>query len=353
MQQELRAASASIAAAETESNDWALHGTGIGPEKAATLEKKLDGNPHDLEARITLPGFLSMRRFADRKDRRYCKHVLWLTENYPDLKVTGSPWVAVHKGVDSCFGKVERVWDRHRTKHPDDSTVLRNAARFFSGAGHLDKAESALRRLQRLEPANPDWHEELARMYYLHGRWRGSHWKRYWAAEAFKEFTRAKARSSWQQRYHLLDDLAEAAFDAGKNASAARYAKQLLSRSKAHKGDWSHGNAIHHGNTVLGLVAAAKGKLAKAARHLASSCRGVDSPQLMSFGPSTRLAEELLARGEDQTVIDFLENCKTFWRMHDGTLAHWIDEIKAGRKVDFKVRFDMEKAKKQWRRRKG
>lgn len=347
MQQVLRAAGASIADAQARSDDWALRGNGIELKEAAALEKRLVGNPHDLEARITLLGFLGIKRFGDRKDLRYCKHVLWLTENYPGLKVSGSPWAAVHKGIDSCFGIIERLWDRHRRKHPDDSTVLRNAARIFSGAGHLRKAESALRRLQRLEPANPDWHEELARLYYLHGRWRGPRWNRYWAGEAFKEFTRAKARSSREQRYHLLDDLAEAAFDAGKHVSAVRYAKQLLFRAKSRKGDWSHGNAMHRGNTVLGLVAAAKGEVRKAARHLGASCRGVDSPQLSSFGPSTRLAEALLAHGEARAVINFLEQCKTFWRMRDGTLARWIGDIKARRKVDFMVRFDMEKAKKR------
>ncbi|HKA42907.1 MAG TPA: hypothetical protein VKF40_13040 [Burkholderiales bacterium] len=331
-------------AVEDRTDTWALNGTTFDPDKAALLQRTLRADPHNLEARVKLLGYLSQRRFGNLKDPNYCEHAVWLIRNYPGIKVSGSPWVAVHRRIDPCFRKIERIWDHHRVHFPRDSAVLRNVARFYSGTGSLRKAEAVLRRLQGLEPHNPDWHGDLARLYYLHGRWQKPAERRYWASKALHEYIRAEAKSSAKQRYYLLPDLAEAAYEARRLAVASRYARNLLARAREHTGTWSYGNAIHHGNTVLGLVAADQGRLAAAERHLAASCRGVDSPQLMSFGPSTRLAEALLAHGSNRAVVGFLEQCKTFWRMDSGSLTRWIDAIEAGRKADFMVRFDVRAA---------
>ena len=332
--------------ADRNADEWALRGTNLDPKKVTALQRKLCGDPHDLEARITLLGYLSRRRFSDLKDPCYCEHALWLVRNLPHLRFSGSPWLVVHKDMDPCFRKMESTWDRHRRKFPRDCMVLRNAARFYSGAGRLGKAETLYRKLQGLEPGNPRWHEDLAFMYYLHGRWRGSRWRRHWAEKAFREYAKVEHKSNFKQRYHLLSHMAETAFDAEKFIPASRYSTRLLSEAKKHKGTWSYGNAIHHGHTVLGLVSLAQGRVLKALRHLTASCRGVDSPQLMSFGPSTRLAEALLAHGRTEEVVDFLDRCTAFWRMDDGSLRRWTDDIKAGRQVDFMVRFDLERAKK-------
>jgi len=202
-------------AVEDRTDTWALNGTTFDPDKAALLQRTLRADPHNLEARVKLLGYLSQRRFGNLKDPNYCEHAVWLIRNYPGIKVSGSPWVAVHRRIDPCFRKIERIWDHHRVHFPRDSAVLRNVARFYSGTGSLRKAEAVLRRLQGLEPHNPDWHGDLARLYYLHGRWQKPAERRYWASKALHEYIRAEAKSSAKQRYYLLPDLAEAAYEAG------------------------------------------------------------------------------------------------------------------------------------------
>ena len=40
-------------------------------------------------------------------------------------------------------------------------------------------------------------------------------------------------------------------------------------------------------------------------------------------------------KGERDVVIQYLELCRKFWKMHDGRLDQWIQEIKGGKTPDF------------------
>jgi hypothetical protein len=47
------------------------------------------------------------------------------------------------------------------------------------------------------------------------------------------------------------------------------------------------------------------------------------------------LARDLLARGELDTVIQYLEECRVFWTTDRGKLAEWLALARAGLKPDF------------------
>ena len=47
------------------------------------------------------------------------------------------------------------------------------------------------------------------------------------------------------------------------------------------------------------------------------------------------LAKELLAAGERNVVVDFLDQCLTFWKRGSDNLNNWIATIKAGGTPDF------------------
>jgi peroxiredoxin len=139
---------------------------------------------------------------------------------------------------------------------------------------------------------------------------------------------------------------AKAALEAGDTKSAARYARAQLAKS-TDKSSWNYGNVIYNAHQILGLAALKEGDIAGAKAYLLAAGKTPGSPQLNSFGPKMTLAQELLKKGEKQTVVDFLSLIRKFWaippahasaqsaplyKMHAAMITRWQTEIKAGKK---------------------
>ena len=136
-------------------------------------------------------------------------------------------------------------------------------------------------------------------------------------------------------RFIRLADWSKRAVDRGENDRAARFAHKLLALAKSYPGDWNYGNAIHHGHLVLGRVALAAGDLEAARTELLEAGRTPGSPQLNSFGPNMRLANDLLAAGEARAVREYFDLCRNFWKMGSQHLDRWSEDIAAGRAPKF------------------
>ncbi len=148
--------------------------------------------------------------------------------------------------------------------------------------------------------------------------------------------------------YEMLEDLrvkAKAASDAGDAELATRYASELLAKN-TDASSWNYGNVVYEANQILGLAALKKGDIASAKRYLIAAGKTRGSPQLDSFGPEMTLAQGLLAKGEKDTVLEFLDLVAIFWarpkpghpeefaellRQHAATIEGWKAEIRAGR----------------------
>lgn len=138
-------------------------------------------------------------------------------------------------------------------------------------------------------------------------------------------------------RFHRLALLARAAYDAGDMTKAQTYADELLSSAPNFRRDWAYGDAIFGGNTILGLVAMTRDhNLSRADGYLLDSARNnPGSPTLLSFGPDMRLAKELLTSGERDVVLEFLGECRGFWKMGHEKLTAWSGTIESGQTPDF------------------
>lgn len=136
-------------------------------------------------------------------------------------------------------------------------------------------------------------------------------------------------------RFVILPAWSKRAVDRGQNDRAIRFAHELLALSKSYPDDWNYGNAIHHGHLVLGRVALATGDLEAARRELLEAGRTPGSPQLNSFGPNMRLAEDLLSAGEMHAVREYFDLCRTFWKMGTRFLDQWSDDVASGRAPKF------------------
>jgi hypothetical protein len=132
-----------------------------------------------------------------------------------------------------------------------------------------------------------------------------------------------------------LASAAKRAVERGATDKAKSLASELLALADANRGDWTYGNAVHHGHLVLGRVALAVGDVATAKEELLAAGRTPGSPQLDSFGPNMRLAKDLLEVGERDAVLRYFELCGTFWKLHPERLAAWTADVKEGRQPMF------------------
>ncbi len=152
-----------------------------------------------------------------------------------------------------------------------------------------------------------------------------------WRVYAVSARNGAGKTSEWrelQNPLRALPDHAEAQFAAGDIDAAERDARQLLRIADAQARQSNHGDIAHDANTLLGRVALRRGDLVEAKERLAASARIEGSPTLESFGPSMKLAQELLAAGERDAVLQYLEACRVFWKSDRGRLDQLVDLLR-------------------------
>ena len=137
------------------------------------------------------------------------------------------------------------------------------------------------------------------------------------------------------QRFYALDGAAKQSFEAGQIEDARKYATELLALAPKFQGDWNYGNAIQDGNLVLGRIALHEGQTDEAKQYLLKSGQTPGSPQLNSFGPNMSLAKDLVEKGERDTVLQYFQLCRKFWKMDYGKLDEWTQAVQAGKVPDF------------------
>ncbi len=135
--------------------------------------------------------------------------------------------------------------------------------------------------------------------------------------------------------FYAATDATQKAFKAGKLETAETLAKDLLSQAEKWEKNWNYGNAVHFGNLVLGHVALKRGKTADAKAYLLKAGKISGSPQLNTFGPNMLLASELLAKGEKDVVLEYLELTRAFWSPDLSKIDEWKPIIEGGKFPDF------------------
>jgi len=145
---------------------------------------------------------------------------------------------------------------------------------------------------------------------------------------------RVGGANTQEQRFYALGDAAKESFNAGKIEDARNYAQELMRLSPTFQGNWNYGNAVQDVNLVLGRIALKEGHVDEAKRYLLQAGKSPGSPQMNSFGPNMSLAQDLLAKRERDVVLEYFELCRKFWKMENGRLTKWSQEVKAGKIPD-------------------
>jgi tetratricopeptide (TPR) repeat protein len=190
----------------------------------------------------------------------------------------------------------------------------------------LELTESVAEHLRRIDPRHPAAQMALTSVYSNAGLFAQD------PAEKRRLLEKAVANAMQpQMKFYALGELAEAYLKTGDRERAAASARELLSMADTLPNDWNYGNAIHRGNLVLGRIALDRGDLREAKERLVAAGRTKGSPQLNSFGPQNwEFAQELLARGERTTVLEYLALCRNFWKDGASDLDNWSAAVRAG-----------------------
>jgi tetratricopeptide (TPR) repeat protein len=311
---------------EDRSHQLAQAGRNLNANLAAKLEEKLKVDENDLDSRINLLGYYGKSQYqSDSARSSLVEHVVWIVQNRPHLKISGLPYATIHLNSDSeseGYARVKVIWLSQIQLHPSDTAILANAAHFFL---HHDKelAESCLLKAKKLEADNQQWAHDLALLYQLCGPDR--------SADALSETERMLDLTTDEElRFCRMDELPRRAFEAGDFEKAAEASTTLLSLVDKYRASYNYGNAIQSAHTTLGRIALHYRDLEKAKYHLAQSAIGAKSPQTSSFGPTMDLAEELFRENEDESVLRYLDQCKTFCGPTHRRLIHLRARIKMG-----------------------
>lgn len=228
------------------------------------------------------------------------------------------------------------VWQIRRTRSVADAKLFEQIEKLSPRFPLADRAtaEELLKKALVLEPNNPEWSKQLGQLYRIAMKGAVSDARRDFAEKSAVQFRQAvKLQKDSYGVYYLLADLAEVSLESGSFDDARAYANQLLAMANDRSDNWFTGNAIHHGNLVLGRLALHAGDTELAKAHLLAAGQIQGSPQLKSFGPDMTLAQQLLERGESKVVVEYLKHCKTFW--HSPKPDQWIALINGGLVPDF------------------
>jgi hypothetical protein len=281
----------------------------------ATAQAAAD--PADATSRARLLGYYFFNSGPERLPL-----VLWFIDQHPDDDFAGTPYTQVIPFLDAAgYQQGARHWLKQVRGDDVSAARLLHAAAYFTMEPVRD--EALLQRGCTAYPKDARFPEQLGELSLRGGD----------AIAAFSNLEQALTLTTDPtERFDHLADVAKAAFAAGDDAKAKAYASELVA-SAAKIQDWNTGNAIHHGNAILGRIAVHDGDLPLAISFLIKSGQTPGSPQLDSFGPNMALAKDLLDKGEKDSVVRYLDLCAAFWK--DGHLATWKADIRAGRTPDF------------------
>ena len=132
------------------------------------------------------------------------------------------------------------------------------------------------------------------------------------------------------KRFLALPRIAMAALYSGDMAGAEGYAREVLADISRFP-NFSSGDATFYGNLVLGSVALKRDHDVGAAKTwLLAAGKTVGTPALDTFGPNMSLAKDLLDAGERDAVLQYFDECRSFWKDGVEKLNQWTDKVRQG-----------------------
>ena len=254
----------------------------------------------------------------------------WLVTHHPEAALFSSTVIYMDPTFlddQEAYQTIRNLWQEHLQQ--PTLKAIENAACFFSLLEY-ELADELYQKGFELDPKNPLWLIKLAQACKHGGLNQLERTNLKDAKKALSYYEKAYALQSEEEQFYLLSDLCRTAYYAQELEKAQKYANAALTLAEKFRDNWNYGNALHHAHCILGRMALKEGRVEDASEHLLDSARSDGSPQLNSFGPDLSLAQELLAKGATEEVIDFFDFCFTFWVSGREDLTRWKILIEEG-----------------------
>ena len=319
-------------------------GASLTADEVAALETRLEDDPPDMSVRTRLLGYYgnqaTFREPSSKARARARSLVLWLIHNEPKSEVLAtqpSPLLEFNRYLDpEAYVEGKRAFLAHLEKEPNDLTLLEHTADFVAFRNR-SLATGLIERARSLDSSNPKWTIQLAFHHYNdYPRFgRGSGEPNVEAArKAVAEFERAFELLGGTRSEGYLRLAAEVALVANEIDKAREYAHLMLDDNRLNSRHY--GDNFHYGNITLGKIALARGDVQGAASYLLLAGSTPGSPRLKASGPDTELARELLEKGEQESVLQYLDQCARFWERGRDRLREWAILVRAGTVPSFR-----------------
>lgn len=314
-----------------------MEGSELTDAQVHALEQNLAMNPDDAKAHAQLLGYYFMHQYSSRDAvKGHREQALWMIQNNTASEFCATPYCEIDAEIDpEGYAKGRDLWLKAVQRNQKSAIVLSNAANYVMMQDRA-QAQSLLVRAANADPDNPKWPRKMAELRLNNLPTSRPADRAHEASLALDDLEKAlHLTSGREEKFYLLDELANTAFSAGELDKASAYADRVLMEASQLPHNWNYGNAIYMGNMILGEVALSRGSVASAKRYLLASAKTPGSPQLNSYGPNTTLARDLLAKGERDAVLQYFELCGKFWRMGASKLKEWTATVKSGGTPDW------------------
>jgi hypothetical protein len=118
----------------------ALSGREMSDDEVSLLERSLDEQPGNMDARLRLLGYYTKRLFDDPGAKRNrSRHVLWILENEPEAAIVLTPFARLELD-ETAYEEGKRILLTNLSQRRATRELLQNAAYFMST---FDKEKSA------------------------------------------------------------------------------------------------------------------------------------------------------------------------------------------------------------------
>ena len=228
--------------------------------------------------------------------------------------------------------------DRQALETSDDTNLIQGAALALQEQIYPLFSRHLTARLQDVEELMVRLYEHANEIDPNMGRWKLSLMSAY---RSFASVTAAPAEKiaflekalaaapNPSARISVLPVLAQQYLSAGNTARAAEAAHEVLNADQNTLNQY--GSAVFAAHTVLGRIALRHGDVKEAASHLLAAGRVLSGQQFGSYGPNDwSLAEELLAAGDRDSVLAYLDLVRDVWKSDNGRLDTWASTIRSG-----------------------
>lgn len=111
----------------------AMRGMTMTSEEALELEKKLEQDPDDINARTKLLGYYFQKKYSDKSALAAQEAiVLWLVKNKPRAEVLRGSFARLDAVLNpDAYQEAKKEWLAHLKEHPADLEILEMSAAFF------------------------------------------------------------------------------------------------------------------------------------------------------------------------------------------------------------------------------